>query len=491
MATINYGFTFVPVGTANEEVTATADITLPSPSGFYTIENDTDGGAYFYANAQDIAILAVDIYTPDTTFTDGVYHLYGTYIDGPDTYDGDGYFLKTVVIDAAIAAYPTTTPIQVAIKAYLVALRVQIDDDFANLNCSICSNNILLAASIIASTSNTTDLTASLTLTTPSNIEVEVDPTSGYTSGSFYAWGNTLTNTLDGETKDFSSFQFAANDVAAQTDNVTSATMYPTRFADGVYSIGLATAELFGIPFPDGVIYTGVPSYVLVTTESDLGIALYQANYDPTNATQVANLAQLLVLQALVLSEFAANDYAGANQAIEDIFAILDDGIIWTDFSAALTDESNITITFGSLPSGTYSNGEGTLTNTMTLEEYGFTGFPVNNVDLTEILNSVTLDAGDDFPDGVYQIAGSFTVDGVLFTYSAYVLVITDIYCGYDKIVARASTCKFSASLQMKIQAEINMIINCFQRGDYVTANSHIRIATQMLSQTGCSCGCG
>ena len=46
---------------------------------------------------------------------------------------------------------------------------------------------------------NHVSTTDSLTLTTPSNIEVEVDPTSGYTSGSFYAWGNTLTNTLDGE----------------------------------------------------------------------------------------------------------------------------------------------------------------------------------------------------------------------------------------------------------------------------------------------------
>ena len=68
MATINYGFTFVPVGTANEEVTATADIALPSPSGNYTVDNDTEGSFAFYPKAQSFDIIAFDIYNPSTTF---------------------------------------------------------------------------------------------------------------------------------------------------------------------------------------------------------------------------------------------------------------------------------------------------------------------------------------------------------------------------------------------------------------------------------------
>lgn len=485
MAIINYGFTFVPVGTANEEVTATADIVLPSPSGNYFVDNDTEGSSTAYPKAQSFTIIAFDIYNPITTFKNGVYHVSGSHVVGPDTYDGDGYFLNIVDLEADIAAYPTATLMDQNMIVWFNSVLLAIDNAWLLPNYATVSANIINGQNGLTATPNSILLISSSALTSPTNIEVTVDPTNGF-GVQFFVWANLLTNTLDGETKDFSAaFEYPVS-ASPEVSNVTSSGMYASRFADGVYKTELSVLDLS----PGGTIYSS-ESYVLVTTESDLGIALYQANYDPTNATQVANLAQLLVLQALVLSEYAANDYAGANQALEDIFAILDDGIIWTDFSAALTDESNITLTFGTLPSGTYSNGSGTLTNTMTLEEYGYTGFPANSADLTEILNSVTLDAGDDYPDGVYQIAGSFTVDGVLFTYSAYVLVITDIYCGYDKIVAKASTCKFSASLQMKIQAEINMIINCFQRGDYVTANNHIRIATQMLGQSGCSCGCG
>lgn len=484
MAIINYGFTFTPVGTANEVVTAVPDITLPSPTGNYNVENDTEGSAATFPKSMSVSILALTIYNPITTFKNGVYHVNGSYVNGPDTYVSDGYFLVIVDLEADIAAYPTVTLMDQNMHVYFDQILINIANAWSLPIYATVSANIIKGQDGLTAATNSVLLLSTSAKTTASNILVTISPTSGF--GTLFAvWANLLTNTLDGETKDFSSQTYAVS--AGNTlINVTSTGMYTARFADGVY---LTELSVLDNPGGGDTIYSS-ESYALVTTESDLGIALYGVHYDPTNTTQVANLAQLLVLQALVLSEYAANDYAGANQALEDIFAILDDGIIWTAFGASLTDESNITLTFTSLPSGTYSGGAGTLTNTMTLEEYGYTGFPANNVDLTEILNSVTLGVGDDYPDGVYQVAGSFTVDGVLFTYSAYVLVITDLYCGYDKIVARAATCKFSASLQMKIQAEINMIINCFQRGDYVTANNHIRIATQMLTQSGCGCNC-
>lgn len=484
MAIINYSFVFTPVGTANEEVDVEADIVLPAPTGIYTVDNDTEGSTGVFEKAQSWTIDAFTIYNPGTTFLNGVYHVSGSYVSGHDTYDGDGYFLNIVDLEAGIAAYPTTTLMDQNMIVWFNAVVVDINNAWLLPNYTTVSAKIIQGENGLTASTNSVLLISSLSLTSTTNIEVTIDPTNGF-GVQFYVWANLLTNTLDGETKDFSAaFEYPVS-ASSEVTNVTSSGMYPSRFADGVYLAEFSTLDLS----PGGTIYSS-EAYALVTTESDLGIALYGTYHDTSNATQVANYAQLLVLQALVLSEYAANDYAGANQALTDIFAILDDGIIWTDFEAGLTDKSNITALFTSLPAGTYSDGEGTVTNTMTSEEYGYTGYPVNNVDFTEILNSVTLGAGDDYPDGVYQIAGSFMVDGVLFTYSAYVLVITDIYCGYDKIVAKASTCKFSASLQMKIQSEINMIENCFQRGDYVTANTHIRIATQLLSQSGCGCGC-
>jgi len=493
MATINYGFTFTPVGTANEEVTATAAITLPSPTGNYTIENDTDGGAHFYAKSQTITIIAVDFYSPDETFTDGVYHLFGTHISGGDSYVGDGYFLKTLALDAAIAAYPQTTPLEVNLKTYLQTERDLVYTNFAGGFYTAASNRILLIQGLLASTTNSTDLTGSMTLTTSSNIQVTVDPTNAYSTDFFCAYGNVLTNTLDGETKDFSSFAYTANNSLAQNGNVTSATMYPSRFADGVYSIGLAAAERFGNPFPPGVLYYGPAEYLLVTTETDLGIDLYQEHYDPTNPTQVANLATLLSLQALVLSEYAANDYAGANQALEDIYAILEQGINWPGLAIELTDKSNFTLEFASLPSGLYTNQTGVLTNTLNGEEYSFTSeeFPEDDTDTVLVLNSETLEAGDEYADGVYQAAVQFNTDGVVFNSIVYGLVLTNIYCGFDKIVAKATTCKYSESLQMKVSVSIKQIINSFERGDYVTANKLIQDTTQMLNSTGCGCGCG
>lgn len=497
MAVINYTMQVLPVGTDNEDVELSAvspSTTLPPTigapiAGTNVLTSDT---GLYYLNASTEILDAFTINDPVTTWSDAVYKLeIHPYV--ADNLDDitftDVYFLKTVTLDAGIAAFPIVLRLDINIKAALVSGRTGIQTNFDTAVYADANDGISLNNGIILATRDTTSLTCSIALISPTTIELTVDDTTF--ANNFSVLGSTLTNLLDGTVVNISSTAaFVAGSAIDQDFNLLSTGTYTARWADGVYEVSIGALDQIS-ESTSGDIYEGVLAYALVTTELDLGIALYQAEHDSTNAAQVAILAQLLVLQTLVDTEFAAQDYAAANQAIEDIFALLGTGIIWTDFGASLTDESNITLTFGTLPSGTYSNGSGTLTNTMTLEEYGYTGFPANSADLTEILNSVTLDAGDDYPDGVYQIAGSFTVDGVLFTYSAYVLVITDIYCGYDKIVAKASTCKFSASLQMKIQAEINMIINCFQRGDYVTANNHIRIATQMLGQSGCSCGCG
>jgi hypothetical protein len=106
-------------------------------------------------------------------------------------------------------------------------------------------------------------------------------------------------------------------------------------------------------------------------------------------------------------------------------------------------------------------------------------------------LNSETLEAGDEYADGVYQAAVQFNTDGVVFNSIVYGFVLTNIYCGFDKIVAKATTCKYSESLQMKVSVSIKQIINSFERGDYVTANKLIQDTTQMLNSTGCGCGCG
>jgi hypothetical protein len=486
MATINYGFTFTPVGTANEVVTAVPDITLPSPTGNYTVENDTEGSAATFSKSMSVSIIALTIYNPINTFKNGVYHVFGSHVSGPDTYDGDGYFVVIVDLENDIAAYPTTTLMDQNMHAYFDLILLDIANALLLPNYGTVSAAIIDGQNALTATTNTSLLLNASALTSATNIRVTVSPTSAFGTA-FIVWANLLTNTLDGETKDFSAQTYAVS--ASNTIiNVTNSGMYPTRFADGVYLTELDVLDFS----PGGTIFSS-ESRCLVTTETDLGIALYQANYDPTNATQVANLATLLSLQALVLSEYAANDYAGANQAIEDIYAILEQGINWPGLAIELTDKSNFTLEFASLPSGLYTDQTGVLTNTLNGEEYSFTSeeFPEDDTDTVLVLNSETLEAGDEYADGVYQAAVQFNTDGVVFNSIVYGFVLTNIYCGFDKIVAKATTCKYSESLQMKVSVSIKQIINSFERGDYVTANKLIQDTTQMLNSTGCGCGCG
>lgn len=495
MAVINYTMQVLPVGTDNEDVELSAvspSTTLPPTIGAPITGTNlltSDTGIY-YLNASTEILDAFTINDPVVTWSDAVYKLdIDSYIaDNSDSITfTDVYFLKTVTLDAGIASFPSVLRLDINIKAALVSGRTGIQTNFNTAVYADANDGISLNNGIISATRDTTSLTCSISLISATTIRLTVNDTTF--ANNFSVLGSTLTNLLDGTVVNISSTVFVAGSAVDQNFNLLSTGTYPARWADGVYEVSIGALDQIS-ENTSGDIYEGVPAYALVTTELDLGIALYQAQHDSTNAAQAAILVQLLALQTSVDTEFAAEDYDATNQAIEDIFDLLGTGLIWSNVGAVLTDKSNMTVTFTSLPSGTYSDGQGTVTNTMTLEEYGYTGFPANSSDLTDILNSVTLGAGDDYPDGVYQIAGSFLVDGVLFTYEVYVLVITDIYCGYDKIVAKASTCKFSASLQLKIQSEINMIENCFQRGDYVTANTHIRIATQMLSQSGCGCGC-
>lgn len=420
-------------------------------------------------------------------FADAVYDIFCQQND--DSFNSfendtvDRYFLVTTAIDAGIAALPITTGAEIARKAYLVNRRQAMQVTF-NAGNYILTNSLIdyIEAALIVLNSGVEDNPPStIVLTTPSSITANIPiytslaPTYITQGG----WYNVLTNTLTTVEYPYTwNFLLPVN----STNIITNPTVYP----DGVYQ-NYSSQILIGT-FPPVVAFVVAPiSYLLVTTTIDNQIQLFEDNYDPNNTAEAIALAELLQLQIDIATAYAANDYTETNALIAQAQAILANGLS-RSISAGLTSDADMSVFFTvppAMPVGTYTEGAGTITNTLTGVAFTFDGFPLDSTDLTQSLNSEELGFGVDFPDGVYQIVVTWLVDGLLFTAECYLVVTTDWQCCIDKAVGKKCGKLNTALMQANLTNAVRIVA---LYSDVNTANALISEGNRECSSCGCGC---
>jgi hypothetical protein len=395
----------------------------------------------------------------------------------------DRYFLVTTAIDAGIAALPITTGAEIARKAYLVNRRQAMQVTF-NAGNYILTNSLIdyIEAALIVLNSGVEDNPPStIVLTTPSSITANIPiytslaPTYITQGG----WYNVLTNTLTTVEYPYTwNFLLPVN----STNIITNPTVYP----DGVYQ-NYSSQILIGT-FPPIVAFVVAPvSYLLVTTTIDTQIQLFEDNYDPNNTAEAITFAELQSIQAQIAAAYAANDYILTNSLIEQVPALLENGLS-RSISAGLTSDADMSVFFTvppAMPVGTYTEGAGTITNTLTGVAFTFDGFPLDSTDLTQSLNSEDLGFGVDFPDGVYQIVVTWLVDGLLFTAECYLVVTTDWQCCIDKAVGKKCGKLNTALMQANLTNAVRIVA---LYSDVNTANALISEGNRECSSCGCGC---
>ena len=422
-----------------------------------------------------------------SVYNDGVYRYYGGFADGISVdYESNAYLLNTTAIDAGILALPITTPAEIARKAYVVSLRAQIDTYFNAANYSATNNYIQYVEVILLTLNSTPQSTPSLLVKTTSTLltasVTAYEP--GQTTVLEGGWYNILTNTL---TSVQYSYTWNWSLPIGGTKNITN----PSDFPDGVYLNYIS--EIWA-----GLLFSGDPNskfsnvyegnaYELVTTTIDNQIQLLEDEYDPNNTAEAIALAELQSLQTQIAAAYADEDYILTNALIEQAQTILNNGVS-RSISAALTSDADMSVFFTvppAMPVGTYTEGAGTITNTLTGVAFTFDGFPLDSTDLTQSLNSEELGFGVDFPDGVYQIVVTWLVDGLLFTAECYLVVTTDWQCCIDKAAGKKCGKLNTALMQANLTNAVRMVA---LYSDVNTANALISEGNRECSTCGCGC---
>lgn len=414
-------------------------------------------------------------------FGDSVYKFAAIFTanGGADDYTTEMYFLITTTIDAGIAAMPSTTPAEIARKAYLTGLGQTIQAAPLTTNLERAAVNALIGV-VESYLFHLTDATVGGTFTynSPDEFEAEISVLS-FTYTTWGGWYNAITNTLTNVVYPYT-LNFDPNNGGSTT--VTNAPVFP----DGVYQNYMSV--LGSISATDANLFF-TEAYELVTTTIDAQIQLFEDNYDSNNTAEAIALAELQSLQTEIAAAFADEDYTLTNSLIAEAQAILANGLS-RGISAALTSDADMNVFFTvppAMPTGTYTNASGTITNTLTGVAFTFSGFPTNSTDLTQMLNSETLGFGADFPDGVYQIVVTWLVDGLLFTASCYLAVTTDWQCCIDKAAGKKCGKLNTAANQARLENAAR-IVRVYATANVVYANDLIAAGNRDCS--GCGCGC-
>lgn len=412
-------------------------------------------------------------------FGDSVYKFAAIFTanGGADNYTTETYFLVTTTIDAGIAALPSTTPAEIARKAYLVGLGQTIQAAPITTNLERAAVNALIGvveSYLFHLTNASVGVTA--TLSAPTDIDADISVLA-FTYTTWGGWYNALTNTLTSVLYPYT-FNFDPNTGGTYT------VVNPTDYPDGVYENYMSV--LGSISSTDANLFYGT-GYEVVTTTIDDQIALFQANYDANNTAEAIALAELLQLQTDIATAYAANDYTETNALIAQAQAILANGLS-RSISAALTSDADMSVFFTvppAMPVGTYTEGAGIITNTLTGVSFTFDGFPLDSTDLTQSLNSEELGFGVDFPDGVYQIVVTWLVDGLLFTAECYLVVTTDWQCCIDKAAGKKCGKLNTALMQANLTNAVRIVA---VYSDVNTANALISEGNRECSTCGCGC---
>jgi hypothetical protein len=394
----------------------------------------------------------------------------------------DRYFLVTTAIDAGIPLMPQTTGREIATYNTAVSIRQDIQDYFDAANYADANIWIIYLTNLLAGLSGGGTFTSVVdTLPSDDTINVEIEDTLNCFPDSF-GYYNVITNTLTDVEYPYI-WEFTPNSAIAQNNDVVNTVLYP----DGVYTNYISVLTTFNDSGNYPALINFNTSYLLITTTIDTQIQLFEDNYDPNNTAEAITFAELQSIQAQIAAAYAANNYILTNSLIEQVPALLENGLS-RSISAGLTSDADMSVFFTvppAMPVGTYTEGAGTITNTLTGVAFTFDGFPLDSTDLTQSLNSEDLGFGVDFPDGVYQIVVTWLVDGLLFTAECYLVVTTDWQCCIDKAVGKKCGKLNTALMQANLTNAVRIVA---LYSDVNTANALISEGNRECS--GCGCGC-
>ena len=406
-----------------------------------------------------------------------------------DDYESDDYFLVCTAIDAAILALPYVTDAEIERKDYIVDLRAEVDVNFAAAAYTTANAKIEALTEFLF---NLTTENLTFVATLPSADQITLTGSNSFLTTYIGGWYNVLTNTLTAVEYPYT-WNFTT---PSQSKNVTQSFDYP----DGVYlNYSSALVAYVGIGPNTGKLYGGL-SYVLVTTGITAGITAWQAAYDqlvnPTQ-TQIDDNTFLDGALAAIQAAYDAQLYNDTNDLIAQVQAILSGGIgiaMYLNLATTGTKaykEQNMLNYFlsGSLPSGTYSNQDSTLTNTITNEAWSFPStYPANATDYTEILNSNDLATVSKWTDAVYRSNVEFNIGSTFYQCLGYCLVLTGMNCVITKLTQSADSCKSLQKQLGKLVSLRQMAIESFNAGNFTGANSAINKFNNVTST--CNCGC-
>ena len=421
--------------------------------------------AYGAATYQD------SVYKIDSEFDDSIAGNY--YICSPSSYT-----LVTTAIDAGIAALPTATDADLARRAYIQSLRSQLTVFFNAADYTNTINYIVALETILF---NITNFTINFTATLPLPTRVNLVGTNIMLTTLTGGWYNILRNTLTNV-----DYPYTWNFVSpSQNKDIDQ----PSNYPDGVYENYSSAIVYHNAGFTRTARLNEATDYILVTTFITEQIELFEANYNPNDPNQVNLLAELQEQYALIQTYFDDENYEGANDQIEIVQTLLESVTLCAGLSAVLASgtTNQIVLTYPSLPAGTYSDQSGTLTNSITGEEYIFTGFPANSSNNQLTLNSNTIGAGSSFADGVWQVTNTF-VNVATFQCVTYALVVTNARCCVRKAQAKSATCKNLSGRAEELNSWLETAIDEFNYSAYSVSNGFIKKINAVCS--GCGCGC-
>lgn len=446
------------------------------------------GGAFMTSPLPNSYNLTSTVAGMGSVFGDSVYRCQGSFEAGLDTYSCDDYFLVCTAIDAAILALPYVTDAEIERKDYIVDLRAEVDVNFAAAAYTTANAKIEALTELLF---NLTTENLTFVATLPSADQITLTGSNSFLTTYIGGWYNVLTNTLTAVEYPYT-WNFTT---PSQSKNVTQSFNYP----DGVY-LNYSSALVAYVSISNtGKLYGGL-SYVLVTTGITAGITAWQAAYDqlvnPTQ-TQIDDNTFLDGALAAIQAAYDAQLYNDTNDLIAQVQAILSGGIgiaMYLNLATTGTKaykEQNMLNYFlsGSLPSGTYSNQDSTLTNTITNEAWNFpSAYPANATDYTEILNSNDLATVSKWTDAVYRSNVEFNIGSTFYQCLGYCLVLTGMNCVITKLTQSADSCKSLQKQLGKLVSLRQMAIDSFNAGNFTGANSAINKFNNVTST--CNCGC-
>lgn len=413
------------------------------------------------------------------TYQDSVYKIDSEFNGGSQYYTSlSSYVLVTTAIDAGIAALPTATPADVARKNYIVSLRAQVDTFFNAANYTSTISYIVALETILFSiTNNAINFTATLPLPTRVNLTGTNTMPTTLTGGWYNNLKNTLTNVDYSYTWNFTT--------PSQNKDVDQVANYP----DGVYENYSSVIVYYDAGLAKTAKLNEATDYVLVTTFIAEQIAIFEENYNPNDPNQVSLLESLQENFALIQTYFDDENYEGANDQIVIVQTLLENVNVCAGLSMVLASgtTNQMVLTYPSLPSGTYSGQTGTLVNSITGEEYTFTGFPANSSNTQLILNSNDIGAGSSFADGVWQVSNTF-INVATYQCTAYALVVTNARCCVRKAQAKSATCRNLTGRAEELNSWLETAIDEFNYSAYSVSNGFIKKINAVCSSCGCGC---